>query len=228
MTKYTKTLLIAGVCAVLAMGSTYVAFGATSLDDAATKSQDNAFSAITNWFKKGVKIGDQGVGGVTQFNGTIINNTTTNGLGNPVTFGDDVRIDGKIWRGTHDDSKSVWIDDSLRVEGSITQGRRDNGLAKATINVKSDGTIEDEVDNTNDGSIDLAVSKTATGTYYVSVGNYYGMGDRYFLVTPYGSSTAPTAVSIDRSRAGDGGVYVYIANVLTDSLVDQGFTFIVF
>lgn len=223
MNKYTKTLLITAMAAVMVMGSTYVAFGATSLDDAASKSQDNAFSAITNWFQKGIQIGGVN-GGVTRFDGTIVNSNANK----PVTVGDDLRVDGKIWRGTYGDSKPVWINDGLRVEGSITQGRRDNGLAKATINVKSDGTIEDEVDNTNDGTIDLSVSKTATGTYYVNVGTYYGMGDRYFMVTPYGSGTAPTAASIDRSRAGDGGVHVYIANVLTDSLVDQGFTFIVF
>ena len=45
-----------------------------------------------------IYIGKQGVGGVTFFNGTIVNATTTDGAGNPVTFGDDVRIDGEIWR----------------------------------------------------------------------------------------------------------------------------------
>jgi len=43
-------------------------------------------------------IGKQDVGGVTFFNGTIVNSTTTDGVDNPVTFGDDVRIDGEIYR----------------------------------------------------------------------------------------------------------------------------------
>ena len=47
-----------------------------------------------------VRIGKQDVGGVTFFNGTIVNETTdASSNGNPVTFGDDVRIDGEIWRG---------------------------------------------------------------------------------------------------------------------------------
>lgn len=46
-----------------------------------------------------VHIGGQGVGGVTFFNGTIINATTDldTEVGKPVTFGDDIRIDGAIW-----------------------------------------------------------------------------------------------------------------------------------
>jgi hypothetical protein len=43
-----------------------------------------------------VYIGKQDVGGVTFFNGTIVNSTTTGGVDNPVTFGDNVRIDGEI------------------------------------------------------------------------------------------------------------------------------------
>ena len=47
-----------------------------------------------------VHIGSQGSGGVTFFNGTIVNETTTaDGADIPVTFGDGVRIDGPIWRG---------------------------------------------------------------------------------------------------------------------------------
>ena len=46
-----------------------------------------------------IKVGSQGVGGVTFFNGTIVNQTTdSSGNGVAVTFGDDVRIDGTIFR----------------------------------------------------------------------------------------------------------------------------------
>ena len=48
-----------------------------------------------------VHIGEQGVGGVTFFNGTIVNTTTSDsGADLPVTFGDMMRIDGSIYRGT--------------------------------------------------------------------------------------------------------------------------------
>jgi len=46
-----------------------------------------------------IKIGQQGIGGVTYFNGSIVNNTSSGGVLNPVTFGDDIRIDGRVWRG---------------------------------------------------------------------------------------------------------------------------------
>lgn len=47
-----------------------------------------------------VHIGGQGVGGVTFFNGTIVNETTNPETGGdqPVTFGDNVRIDGYMFR----------------------------------------------------------------------------------------------------------------------------------
>ncbi len=53
---------------------------------------------IVNGYGKfnSIRIGEEGIGGVTYFNGTIINI----GESVPVTFGDDVRIDGEIWRGT--------------------------------------------------------------------------------------------------------------------------------
>ena len=67
-------------------------------------------------------VGSQGAGGVTFFNGTILNNTTdSEGTGLPVTFGDDVRIDGAIQRGTNDDDDTwgVKVQDDLMVYGDI-------------------------------------------------------------------------------------------------------------
>ena len=54
-----------------------------------------------------IYVGSQGIGGVTFFNGTIINNTTDvdTGAEIPVTFGDDVRIDGVLVR--HPPAKRV-------------------------------------------------------------------------------------------------------------------------
>jgi len=74
-----------------------------------------------------VHIGAQGLGGVTFFNGTIINDTTVPagsdvaeaGEPLPVTFGDDVRIDGSIWRGTSkgtSDNMPLRIADSMEPE----------------------------------------------------------------------------------------------------------------
>lgn len=64
-----------------------------------------------------LKVGSQGTGGVTYFNGTIVNETTNDsGGGIPITMGDDLRIDGVVWRGPSkgtSDSKALRIADAL-------------------------------------------------------------------------------------------------------------------
>ncbi len=70
-----------------------------------------------------IKVGEQGVGGVTFFNGTIINTTTTSTTDNPVTFGDNVRIDGRVWRGATSgttDTMPFIINDNAQVLGDLT------------------------------------------------------------------------------------------------------------
>jgi hypothetical protein len=74
-----------------------------------------------------IRIGAQGYGGVTFFNGTIINETTDvdTGAEMPVTFGDDVRIDGRIWRGENagaglDDDRELTVNDDMIVTGDLT------------------------------------------------------------------------------------------------------------
>ncbi|MBU2229154.1 hypothetical protein KJ810_01980 [Patescibacteria group bacterium] len=71
-----------------------------------------------------MKVGDQGTGGVTFFNGTIVNQTTTEaGADNPVAFGDNVRIDGTIFRGATEgpgDDYPVKLNDDVRVFGDLT------------------------------------------------------------------------------------------------------------
>lgn len=71
-----------------------------------------------------LKVGAQSVGGVTYFNGTIINNTTNStGADNPVTFGDNVRIDGRVYRGIvagTSDSLPFIVNDNMEVMGNLT------------------------------------------------------------------------------------------------------------
>ena len=93
-----------------------VAYATTDWND------DNMFNGTVNWFKNGIRIGQQGSGGVTFFNGTIVNETTNNDADNPVAFGDNVRIDGEIWRGETagpGDNMPVKINDDLTVYGDI-------------------------------------------------------------------------------------------------------------
>jgi hypothetical protein len=72
---------------------------------------------------RSVMIGEQGVGGVTYFNGSIINATTNSGVDNPVTFGDNVRIDGRVFRGATagtGDTQPFIVNDNMEVTGSLT------------------------------------------------------------------------------------------------------------
>lgn len=224
MTKYTKTLLIAGVCALLAMGSTYVAFGATSLEDAASKSQDNAFSAITNWFRKGIQIGGTD-GGVTRFDGTIVNSNA----GKPVTVGDDLRVDGKISRGPLDASKPVWITGGLKVEGNVQQGRLDYGVLKAAYSIRADGIILHTVDNTGKGELGISGGQTAVGTYtyrfsYDMRQNY--TNERFFVISPTGTSAAPIAASWELSN--NQNLTIHLVNVKTGADADADFQLMVY
>lgn len=69
---------------------------------------------------KSLKVGSQGLGGVTFFNGTIVNSTTgDDNSDNPVTFGDDVRIDGAIKRGPDSEDMPVKFADDVVISGTL-------------------------------------------------------------------------------------------------------------
>ncbi|MFH2105140.1 MAG: hypothetical protein ABII72_02790 [Parcubacteria group bacterium] len=87
-----------------------------------------------------IYVGKQGVGGVTFFNGTIINNTTDDDSNNlPITFGDDVRIDGELYRTEAGGENPLKIADSLRPQ---TDNTYDLGAADFTFkNAYFSGTV---------------------------------------------------------------------------------------
>jgi hypothetical protein len=70
-----------------------------------------------------LRVGTQGEGGVTYFNSTIINDTTgDNDANNPVTFGDNVRIDGRVYRGATAgtaDTLPFIVNDNMEVTGTL-------------------------------------------------------------------------------------------------------------
>lgn len=95
-------------------------------------------------------------GGVTFFNGTILNNTTgTGGADNPVAFGDNVRIDGRVYRGSTagtSDNQPFIVNDNMEVAGTLTVGG--SGVAKNKV-------YEGTIDLTQNG--DETVSETNQG-----------------------------------------------------------------
>ena len=86
-----RTLLVT----VLAFAGTTGVVWAASLHDVTAKlgGQSGDFFDLNGiLLVDSLKVGSQGVGGVTFFNGTIVNSTTdSNNNDNPVAFGDNVR-----------------------------------------------------------------------------------------------------------------------------------------
>jgi hypothetical protein len=63
------------------------------------------------------------VTGNSILNGAILNNSTTNGVDNPLIFGDNVRIDGRLYRGATKgpgDNKPLIIDDDVVITGKLS------------------------------------------------------------------------------------------------------------
>jgi len=116
-----------------------------------------------------IKVGKQGVGGVTFFNGTIVNNTTDDGVDNPVTFGDNVRIDGEIFRTEKGGDNALKVSDDLNPTldainnfGSVTNQWKD-GYFSGTLNVGAlGGTGVVATGNLADSSV--TSTKIAAGT----------------------------------------------------------------
>ncbi|PIS42695.1 MAG: hypothetical protein COT24_02210 [Candidatus Kerfeldbacteria bacterium CG08_land_8_20_14_0_20_40_16] len=96
-----------------------------------------------------LKVGSQGVGGVTFFNGTIINETTNSGVDNPVTFGDNVRIDGTIFRGATEgpgDDYPIKLNDDVRIYGDLTLEGSVTGLDSSALSDVASVAMLDEAE----------------------------------------------------------------------------------
>ena len=112
-----------------------VVIGSIALTTGVVKAASAYYDSLT--------VGRQGAGGVTYFNGTVINNTTgTGGVNNPVTFADNVRIDGRVYRGATagtTDTLPFIVNDNMQVAGSLTvtggmaYSNTASGLASTTV-----------------------------------------------------------------------------------------------
>ncbi|MFC1617730.1 hypothetical protein ACFL2B_00440 [Patescibacteria group bacterium] len=151
MTKYQKIFVVAGLCVAFAATAVIVSPGVQA-DEAVRTGANNVFTGINQF--PSIKIGAQGVGGVTFFNGSIVNATTDDaGNDNPVTFGDNVRIDGMLTRGP-DADKPVWIGSGLKVDGDV------EGIGVSDI----DGLQSDLDSKADDG--DSYTKTESDGRYY--------------------------------------------------------------
>lgn len=137
----------------------------------------SAAGGVFDW----LTVGKQVTGGVTYFNGTILNNTTTSGADNPVTFGDNVRIDGRVYRGAvpgTSDTKPFIINDNAQIAGNLEVG--------GTITAKS---FEQVLAGTS------AVTVSATPSPSTWVGKIYDTCQNTFRETSITVTFTPTSAS---------------------------------
>lgn len=182
----TPILFVAGLFVALqvqAKAINMASFLGAESGDSISFTNDIVSEATTNWFKKGVRIGQQGTGGVTFFNGTIVNETTTNGGDNPITVGDQLRVDGTIYRGAKSgkagDALPVKIDDNAQVVGSLTVEdavtMSSNAAVKKNLTVTGTSTLTDAV--TASGDITVADDLTAKDLIVTGTSDFTGTMD---------------------------------------------------
>jgi hypothetical protein len=142
----------------------FIAIAAMALTVGVVKAASAVYDTLT--------IGRQSVGGVTYFNGTMKNNTTTNGADNPVTIGDNLRVDGRVYRGTTAgtaDTLPFIVNDNMEVAGSLTVGGLPAVRSKTysgTIDVTQSG---DDVVSTTEASCTLPIGTKNLSFHYKKI-----------------------------------------------------------
>lgn len=170
-----KTAIIIGTTILTTFLSVVIVYAASLINVTSTLggSDGDFFQLDGTMNVDSLKVGQQSVGGVTFFNGTIINDTTdSTGADNPVTFGDNVRIDGRVYRGATagtGDSMPFIVNDNMEVKGNLSI---DGGLtlgdnqtltmgSSSVINL-TNATIQGlSTDDLSDGSV---LTKTNTAS----------------------------------------------------------------
>lgn len=107
------------------------------------------------------------VTGATFLNGAILNNSATKGVDNPLIFADNVRIDGRVFRGATagpGDSKPFIINDDAQITGSLTVGSLAGTGIVGTTNIADSAITTAKISDGTIATTDLAsnaVTQTA-------------------------------------------------------------------
>ena len=134
-----------------------------------------------------IYVGKQDVGGVTFFNGTIVNSTTNDGADNPVTFGDNVRIDGEIYR------TEKGGDNPLKISDHVIPTMHNTNDFGSTSNAWRNGYFSGEVDGVD-------VSHESTIYLHPYEGGVFNPGNSYTAGTPVPGKTIIGEKYIDCSQ----------------------------
>ncbi|MDD5341819.1 MAG: hypothetical protein PHI73_00565 [Patescibacteria group bacterium] len=139
-----KARLIYSLCVGIASvftGATIVYAASHNITGTLGGATGDTFDVKGTMMFDSIKVGRQGTGGVTFFNGTIVNSTTgTGNSDNPVTFGDNVRIDGRLYRGAiagTGDTQPLLVNDNIEVAGYLTSNSLTTGALTASSLVGS-------------------------------------------------------------------------------------------
>ncbi|NQV12671.1 MAG: hypothetical protein HQ530_00005 [Parcubacteria group bacterium] len=143
-----SAIIIAGGAFLIATGVS--AASTDSLQPASTITYNENLVVNGSGQFSSLRVGSQGTGGVTYFNGSIVNSTTGDGgADNPVTFGDSVRIDGAITRGASGQNMPVRIGGNLRTDGQLWGGTHRGNTTDGQSLVIAD-TVRPAMDAIND------------------------------------------------------------------------------
>lgn len=149
-----------------------------------------------------VYIGKQDEGGVTFFNGTIINTTTDTDTEAeiPVTFGDDVRIDGRIWRTEEGGDNPIRVADTLVPSvnntydlGSSTYQFKDAYFTGTVTVAGLSGTGIVSSNNITDGTIATAdIADSAINSVKIAAGAVTQTGESSWDLSTVQTTTTNT------------------------------------
>lgn len=243
--KYKKQILSVFLSVVLSVGVfSGVAYAASINAASELGGQDGDFFDFGNTTIKvgSLRVGSQGVGGVTFFNGSIVNDTKTYGHDNPVTIADNLRVDGGIQRGHNfpTDTWGVKILDSMTVYGGLTvneaasfggdvtiAGAFNSSAADAKYLSANNGYTKTEADAKFATQTDLALKADLTGVYGKSVLYTKTEVDNLLLLKAnvadvYDTATADALLS---AKADSANVYTQAqTNTLLDTYVPEAQT----
>ena len=163
------------------------------------------FDLDGHWSVQSIRVGSQGVGGVTFFNGTIVNQTVTDtGDDIPVTFGDNVRIDGEIYRTEVGGDYPIKVSDTIMpaTDNTYSLGTSDNQFKDAYLagNLSTGGTLGVTGATTLSSTLAVTGATTLTGalttTGLVTANGGITMGDATTLTIGDGETLDVTSATV--------------------------------
>lgn len=180
-----------------------------------------------------LRVGTQGEGGVTYFNGTIINETTgDNDADNPVTFGDNVRIDGRVYRGATAgtaDTLPFIVNDNMEVTGTLTvAGLLGDGVV-GTANIADSAVTTAKVADGSIATADIANNAVTTAkiidgtiiTADLADGAVTATAENYGTATQTTTENPPNFDTLDDSvtmTTGDSTLFCMFSGVFGNNL----------